>query len=97
MPKYMCLHTMPGNSLTRAQAEEIGAAAQRDPVVRGYRSFLNLTEGKVMCVFEAPNREALETWFKRMNVPVDSITPVELEGDHGRIIDTAPAAYAGQR
>ena len=37
MPKFMCLHTLPGNSMTRAQAEQIGKAAQNDPVVRGYR------------------------------------------------------------
>ena len=46
-------------------------------------------------MFEAPSSEALNTWFKRMNVPVDSITPVEFEGDHGQLVEEA--AYAAQR
>jgi hypothetical protein len=31
---------------------------------------------------EAPSKEA---WFEKMNVPYDSIVPVELEGDSGTV------------
>jgi hypothetical protein len=40
-----------------------------------------------MCVMEAPDKEALADWFKKMNVPCDSITPVEFEGERGVVKD----------
>jgi hypothetical protein len=51
--------------------------------VRPYRSFLNLSEGKVVCIMEAPDKQALAAWFQKMKMPCDYITPVELEGEHG--------------
>jgi hypothetical protein len=83
MPKFMSGHTVPGGSMTRAQVDQMAQAAQNDPTVKPYRSFLNLAEGKVLCVMEAPSKEALASWFKKMNMPCDYITPVELEGDKG--------------
>ena len=85
MPKFMGIHTMPPGGFTREQVNQFAQAAQQDPVVQGYRSFMNLSEGKAMCVFEAPNKEALATWFQKMGMPYDSITRVELEGDRGVI------------
>ncbi len=60
-------------------------AAQNDVTVRPYRSFLNLSEGKVFCVMEAPSKDALAAWFKKMNMPCDYITQVELEGECGAL------------
>ncbi len=53
--------------------------------MRGYRSFVNLSEGKAVCIMETPNKEALAAWFQKMGMPYDSITRVELEGDQGVI------------
>jgi hypothetical protein len=47
------------------------------------RSFLNLSQGKVCCVMEAPSQEALAAWFQKMHMPCDYITPIELEGERG--------------
>ena len=58
---------------------------ENDATVQPYRSFTNLAEGKIFCVMEAPNKESLAAWFKKMNVPCDSITPVELEGKRGTV------------
>ena len=65
----------------------MSAAAQSDATVKPYRSFLNLAEGKVFCVMEAPSKEALAGWFKKMSMPCDHITPVELEGERGTVKD----------
>jgi hypothetical protein len=81
----MCIHTVPPGKFTTEQIREFAQAAQNDPIVRGYRSFANLAEGKAICVMEAPSKESLTFWFARMNMPVDSITRVELEGDRGNI------------
>jgi hypothetical protein len=83
MPKFLSTHTLPAGALQREQVYQIADAAQHDTVVRPYRSFLNLTEGKVCCVMEAPDKEALANWFQKMNMPCDFITPVELEGVAG--------------
>jgi hypothetical protein len=83
MSKFMSCHTMPAGALKREQVNQLARAAQDDPVVKPYRSFLNLAEGKVFCVMEAPSKEALAAWFGKMQMPCDYITPVELEGERG--------------
>ncbi len=85
MAKYMSSHTMPAGALNREQVNQMAEAAQNDATVRPYRSFLNLSEGKVFCVMEAPNEEALAAWFQKMEIPFDYITPVELEGEAGEL------------
>ena len=85
MPKFMSSHTMPAGALKREQVDQMAKAAQSDPVVKPYRSFLNLAEGKVFCVMDAPSKEALAAWFSKMEMPCDSITPVELEGERGGV------------
>jgi Nickel responsive protein SCO4226-like len=83
MAKFVCTHTMKG--ITRDQFSQVAAAAQQDPTVKGIQSFANLTEGKIYCVWQAPNPEAVTAWFKKMNVPYDSITKVEVEAAGGAI------------
>jgi hypothetical protein len=85
MPKFMSSHTMPAGAMNREHVEQMAKAAQSDPIVKPYRSFLNLAEGKVCCVMEAPDMEALAAWFGKMQMPCDYIMPVELEGERGAI------------
>jgi hypothetical protein len=59
MRKYMCAHTFPSGAYTYDQVCQLGEASQHETDVRGYRSFLNLTAGKVWCVFEAERPEAV--------------------------------------
>jgi Protein of unknown function (DUF4242) len=85
MAKFMSSHTWPAGAMTREHVDQLAQAAQNDPVVRPYRSFLNLAEGRIFCVMEAPSKDALASWFTKMNVPFDSLTPVELEGERGTV------------
>ena len=85
MPKFMCSHTLQPGKVTADQVREIQQATQKDPKIKGYRSFINLGEGKAMCVLEAPDKESLSSWFKKMNMPYDSIVQVELEGEQGTV------------
>ena len=43
-----------------------------------YRSFLNLAAGKIVCIMKASDESTLAAWFRQMQMPCDSITPVEL-------------------
>ena len=56
MAKFVCTHTMKG--VTREQFSQVVAASQQDPTVKGLQSFANLTEGKIYCVWQAPQPEA---------------------------------------
>jgi cytochrome c5 len=85
MPKFMGIHTFQPGAFTQQNIEQLAAAAQKDPAVKGYRSFCNLSQGKAVCIVEAPNQDTVAAWFKKMNLPTDSITKLELEGDRGAI------------
>jgi hypothetical protein len=85
MPKFMCYHSMPAGTVTAEQLRKVAQAAQNDPQIRGHHSFANLSEGKLMCVMEAPDEETLASWFKKMQLPFDSILRMELEGEGGEI------------
>ena len=85
MAKFMGIHTLPPGGFTREQLSQFAQAGQQDPAVKGYRSFVNLSEGKAVCIMEASNKEAVSTWFQKMKMPYDSITQLELEGDRGAI------------
>jgi uncharacterized protein DUF4242 len=88
MPKFMGVHTLPAGAMSREQVQKMAQASQQDPVVKGYRSFCSLAEGKAVCILEAPNKEAAAAWFQKMGMPTDSITEVELEGERG-VVQTA--------
>jgi hypothetical protein len=85
MPKFMSSHTLPAGAMKREQVDQMAQAAQHDSTVKPYRNFLNLAEGKVFCVMEAPSKEALASWFSKMKMPCDYITAVELEGERGTV------------
>lgn len=87
MRKYMCMHTLPEGAFTRDHVYQFAEAAQHDPDVRGYRSFVNLTEGKVCCILEADDQDRIAAWFHKMGIPYDSIVAVEFEGERGLIED----------
>jgi hypothetical protein len=95
MHKFMCTHTVPGGQMTREQVCQLAEAAQQESSIRGYRSFINLTEGKACCILEADDRQSLTAWFHKVGLPFDSIVEVEYEGDRGQIQDVKEPATAG--
>ncbi len=94
MAKFMASHSLPPGAINRDQVCQIADAAQHDSAVRGYRSFLNLSEGKCFCILEANDAEAVVAWFQKMGLPYDFVVPVELEGERGTIQDVAEPATA---
>ena len=85
MPKFLCTHTVPPRAVSLDQVKQISHAAQTDKVVKGLRSFGNLAEGKISCIFEAPSRQAVADFFKSKQMPVDSIVQMDFEGECGHI------------
>jgi len=95
MHKFMCTHTLPAGSMTLDQVCQVADATQHDPDVRGYRSFINLSEGKLCCILEAEDRDKICSWFEKMNIPYDSVVQVEFEGERGVIDDVRQPVMAG--
>src|SRR4051812_46890573 len=85
--QFLCIHTVPANTISRAQLERFAEAAQHDADVRGYRSFMSPSKGKVVCIMDAPDEAVVASWFHKMGLPVDSITRLEFEGDRGVVRD----------
>lgn len=83
MPKFMAVHTFPANSMTVEQCRQIGRAGQNDPVIRGDRSYISLSEGKALCIVDASKREDVEEWCRKMNMPFDCVCEVEIVGERG--------------
>ncbi len=82
----MHTYVAPG-AFTPEQICQVAEASQHETDVKGYRSLFNLTKGKVWCVLEAKDHEAIVAWFKKMEIPYDSIDLVEMEGERGVIED----------
>ncbi len=85
MPRFLSVHTFSPGEFTPERIEEIAALGQRDPVVRGYRSFHSPAEGQIVWILEAPDKEAIQEFCGRVGLPVDAITQLELEGHVGVI------------
>jgi hypothetical protein len=85
MQQFLCIHTVPANTISRAQLERFAETAQHDPDVRGYRSFMSPSKGKLVCIMDAPDEAVVASWFHKMGMPVDSITRLEFEGERGVI------------
>jgi hypothetical protein len=83
----MGIHTFPKDGYSYEQVCQLATAAQQDTTVKGYRSFLNLTDGRAVCILEGPDKESVATWFRTMNIPTDAVCEVEIEGDRGTMTD----------
>lgn len=94
--RFLLMHSM-GSDCTRDKIDAMLRMTQTDPHVKGYRGFMNLTEGRAVCVFDAPDRQSLINWLLDNNMDYDSLHEVELETEGGAIIEipTCEPAEAG--
>ena len=96
MPKFLSIHTIPPGGLSPERIHEMAETFQRpDAPVHGYRSFHSLTEGKIAWILEAPDKEAVAAWCRQVDLPLDGVTQLDLEG-HVGIIKNAHDADAGK-
>jgi len=68
---------------TPERIRALAESAQRDPAVRGYRSFHSPAEGRIVWLLEAATRQAVLDWAFRAGMPVEAVTELELEGHVG--------------
>jgi hypothetical protein len=87
----MGVHSFPPNAFSREQCYQFAESGQHEPKVHGYRSFVALGEGKAVCILDADSREDVAEYFRRMGMPTDSISELELEGERGNMRELTPA------
>ena len=82
MAKFMIIHQLPEGTNSK-DVEQVIKAAQEQKTVKGYRSFINISQGKAVCVYEADDKQAIADWFTKNSLPFESITQLELEEERG--------------
>lgn len=92
--RYLVIHPLPAG-LTKDEVVRLQRSSQGDPNVTGYRSFLNLSESRAVCVFDAPSRSSLADFLKKASMPYDDIIEVELEGYRGELIEARSPVGTG--
>jgi hypothetical protein len=89
--RFVTLHTWPG--LTRSTMETLRHALRDDPDVHLLRILGSPGSGRLICVVDAFEPEAVPRWFQSRGYPLDTVFPLEYEGDHGSIHQVAMFAY----
>ena len=85
MARFICSHSLPAGVMKDHIMSMFANAAQEATNVRGYRSFMNLTKGRLFCVVDAADEATVQAWFEKMRMPTDEIVLVEIEGDEGKL------------
>lgn len=86
MPYYMGLHTLPGFSremLMQATPALEQLSRKGAGETRFLRALTSFTEGRVVCEFEAPSKEALAAVYAQLGFPYDAIVEVDAVCDTG--------------
>ena len=83
MPRYVVERTLPKLSSEELQAigKQVVEVAEQMPGVTWIKSSISESEGKSYCEYEAPNPEVLLEHSKKVGLPVDKISAVEIEVD----------------
>ncbi len=92
--RLLVMHTLE-LGISEDRVTEILRSAMSTPDIRPYRSFLNLADGKGVCLFDAPDRECLIRWLDENKLPYDAVWTVEFEADKGERVDVPTVSAAG--
>ncbi len=83
MPRYII-----ERQVGQVSQEELEASGKRStevlagmPELTWIRSYISVAEGKIFCEYEAPDPEMLREHARRVGIPCDKISLVEMEVD----------------
>lgn len=81
MPRYVVVRTVGDLTPEEIEAGSLQAMETADsmPGVAWIRSYLSKAEGKIYCLYEAPDPEMVLEHARRAGLPVDSISQVAVE------------------
>lgn len=95
MPIFMTIHDIPSDEITPERVKLIARAGQSSQLVRGYRSFHSLHEGRIVWLLEANSRSDVQAWCDEVGLPLTGITAVEMEGQSG-VLRSIPVTLPNQ-
>jgi len=95
MPIFMTIHDIPSDEITPDRVKQIARAGQSSRLVRGYRSFHSLHEGRIVWLLEANSRADVQSWCDEVGLPLTGITAVEMEGQSG-VLKAIPVTLPNQ-
>jgi hypothetical protein len=81
MTRYIGLHTLPG--FTREMLAQATPYLDKQEGTRFLRAYTCFAEGKVVCEWEADEKETVATAYANLGFPYDSIHQVEAICDMG--------------
>lgn len=90
MATYVGLHTLPG--FTRQMLAEATPALEAFESPRFMRAYTAFAEGKVLCEWESPDKQAVVRAYEKLGFPYDEIVKVEaicVAGDDGHTSTTS--------
>jgi len=91
----MTIHDIPADELTPERVRHIAQAGQSSGLVRGYRSFHSLQEGRIVWLLEAKSRSHVQAWCDEVGLPLSGMTAVDIEG-HVSVLRSVPITLPNQ-
>lgn len=88
MPHYLSIHRSPGLS----EEEIAGYTPETKKCVHAEsrQLYVNLDEGYIVSIYEAPDAERVQAEFDRIGWPVDTMTEVQFQMDRA-MLDSIPS------
>jgi hypothetical protein len=84
MPHYLSLHLL--TCMTRQGAEQLATRISAANGITARNVQVNLVDGKMLVEFEAPSREAVETWLKSEGFHYEWVMRIELVFQDGKLL-----------
>jgi len=91
--RFLVVHSLePGT--TRERLIEISKTMPAE--IKHVCSFINMAEGKAVCVLRAPTQEAITGWLDAHDIRYEAVWPVEMECSEGEFIERESAVSAAR-
>ncbi len=72
--------------LTRRQLQELIERLSQQGEVRCEKAYAGLIDGVLLCLFQAPNREALNAFFQQHGMVAENLWRIDLESEDGKLV-----------
>ena len=85
MARFITYHNAPGVNLDTLEdlRQKVNDVAKSQPETIYYRSWVNLSKGKIMSECDALDSASLRRWFNDLGLPVVEISEMDLIGQAG--------------
>jgi hypothetical protein len=78
MSRFIAVHSVPFTEEALINFAKVEVPKAKEEGVNWIRTHCDFDDNKHFCEWEAPNKEAIERLFKKLDVPFDAIYPVKI-------------------